>query len=295
MENVTESCQTVMKTSSKPFLNYLILRTSLNMYKKTPLELSDGERSEVEQHAQQQFTLETKILASQDARDVIIPAQQLETAFAEVRARYDDEAEFKDDLHRNSLNIKGFRAALYRELQVTAILERVAARAETVSETDALNYYHANEEKFNLPETRTVRHILITINDDYEENHRDVARERILHLSDRLKHHPEQFTELAQRHSECPTALHGGLLGRVHRGQLYAELDRILFLMHEQQISQLIESEVGFHILYCEKIHLPAHIPFKEAYPKILEVLQKRQRTLCQKTWLAQFSQTELQ
>lgn len=279
-----------MKASSKYFLNYLILRTALNVYKKSPLELSVAERSQVEQHAQQQFALETKILASKDATEVIIPAQQLETALAEVRARYDDEEEFNADLAKNDLNLKGFRAALYRELQVTAILERVAARAATVSESDVTHYYHANEEKFNLPETRTVRHILITINDDYEENRRDAARERILHLLDRLKHDPAQFTDLAQQHSECPTALQGGLLGRVHRGQLYPELDRILFFMREQEISQVIESEVGFHILYCEKIHLPAHIPLKEAYPKILEVLQKRQRTLCQKTWLAQFT-----
>lgn len=279
-----------MKASSKHFLNYLILRTALNLYKKTPLELSAAERSQVEQHAQQQFALETKILASKDATEVIVPAQQLETALAEVRARYDDDAEFDADLAKNGLNLKGFRAALYRELQVTAILERVAARAETVSELDVSNYYHTNEEKFNIPETRTVRHILITINEDYEENHRDAARERILHLLDRLKRDAGQFAELAQQHSECPTALQGGLLGRVHRGQLYPELDRMLFFMHEREISQVLESEVGFHILYCEKIHLPAHIPLKEAYPKILEVLQKRQRTLYQKTWLAQFA-----
>ena len=277
-----------MKSSSQHFLNYLILRIALNTHQKNPMDLSAEQLKQVHHQAHHQLELETKILASQEATEVIVPAQQLQAALAEIQARYDDEEEFIRDLAKNQLDIEGFQAALYRELTVTAILERVAARAGAISEGAVENYYHTHEEKFHLPETRTVRHILITINDDYEENRRDAARERILHLSDRLKRQPELFAELAQRHSECATALQGGLLGRVQRGQLYAELDQVLFMMQEAQISQLVESELGFHLLFCEKIHFPAHIPLEAAYPKILELLQKHQRALSQRNWLAQ-------
>ena len=277
-----------MKSASQHFINYLTLRIALNLHQKAPVDLSVQQLHQVSQQAHHQFELENKILASQDAVDVIIPAQQLAASLTEIQARYDDEAEFVKDLAKNHLDSEGFQAALYRELKVTAILARVAARAEAISAEAVENYYLSHEEKFHLPEMRTVRHILITINDDYEENHRDAARERILHLSDRLKRQPEQFSELAQRHSECATALQGGLLGRVHRGQLYAELDHVLFMMQEGQISQLVESELGFHLLHCEKIHSPAHVPLEAAYPKILELLQKRQRSLYQRNWLAQ-------
>ena len=277
-----------MKSSSQHFLNYLILRIALNTHQKNPMDLSAEQLKQVHHQAHHQLELETKILASQEATELIVPAQQLQAALAEIQARYDDEEEFIRDLAKNQLDIEGFQAALYRELRVTAILERVAARAEAISEGAVEHYYHTHEEKFHLPETRTVRHILITINDDYEENRRDAARERILHLSDRLKRQPELFAELAQRHSECATALQGGLLGRVQRGQLYAELDQVLFMMQEAQISQLVESELGFHLLFCEKIHFPAHIPLEAAYPKILELLQKHQRALSQRNWLAQ-------
>jgi len=277
-----------MKSSSQHFLNYLILRIALNTHQKNPMDLSAEQLKQVHHQAHHQLELETKILASQEATELIVPAQQLQAALAEIQARYDDEEEFIRDLAKNQLDIEGFQAALYRELRVTAILERVAARAGAISEGAVEHYYHTHEEKFHLPETRTVRHILITINDDYEENRRDAARERILHLSDRLKRQPELFAELAQRHSECATALQGGLLGRVQRGQLYAELDQVLFMMQEAQISQLVESELGFHLLFCEKIHFPAHIPLEAAYPKILELLQKHQRALSQRNWLAQ-------
>jgi peptidyl-prolyl cis-trans isomerase C len=273
--------------SQHHFLNYLILRTALNNHQKSPLDLSAGALEQVQHQAQYQFELETKILASPDASSVIVPAQQLNDSLAEIQARYNDEDEFVSDLAKNNLNIDGFQAALYRELQVNATLESVAARAEPVSALDVQHYYQTHEEKFNIPETRTARHILITINDDYEENHREAARERILHLWERLKRHPEQFSELAQRHSECATALQGGLLGRVPRGQLYAELDHVLFMMQAAQISQLVESELGFHLLYCEKIHFPAHIPLEDAYAKILELLQQRRRLSYQKNWLA--------
>jgi peptidyl-prolyl cis-trans isomerase C len=79
----------------------------------------------------------------------------------------------------------------------------------------------------------------------------------------------------------------GGTLGEVKAGQLYPELDSVLFSMEEGEISQIIESEMGFHILLCEKIKPGKRVPFTKAEPKIREILEERQRRSCQKEWLA--------
>jgi nitrogen fixation protein NifM len=132
-----------------------------------------------------------------------------------------------------------------------------------------------------------VRHILVTVNDDIAENRRDRSRAAIDAIRARLDGTREQFARLAGRHSECPSALEGGLLGRVPPGRLYAALDARLFAMQAGETSEPIESETGFHILYCEAIHPPKTVPFDEAAPKIRAAIDQKRREKAQALWLA--------
>ena len=60
----------------------------------------------------------------------------------------------------------------------------------------------------------------------------------------------------------------------------------VLFKMAEGEISEIVESELGFHILYCNKIKPARRVAFTKAAPRIRELLQRRQRRNCQKAWL---------
>ena len=100
-------------------------------------------------------------------------------------------------------------------------MERVAARHIQVDEIDLRLYYELHRGCFTSPERRTARHILITLNDRFEENRRDRVLARMQRLRERLGGRPSavarHFPDLARRHSECPTALEGGRLGEVRR------------------------------------------------------------------------------
>jgi peptidyl-prolyl cis-trans isomerase C len=109
----------------------------------------------------------------------------------------------------------------------------------------------------------------------------------MLHLVEKLAGRGNRFEQFAKRHSECPTAMQGGRLGDVKRGQLYQELDSVLFSMQQGEISDIVETELGLHILYCEKIRPAKRMPLSKAYPRIREHLQERHRRNCQKAWLA--------
>jgi peptidyl-prolyl cis-trans isomerase C len=274
-----------------PVLAYHVLRTALNRFGKPPADLDAHQRAAIEYEARKEYVLEDRILGSVEARDVIIPTALVESSLQTVKSRYEDGDAFHAELARNRMDEEALREALRRELAVEAVLDRVAARAARVSEVDAMIYYYMHLDRFNQPETRTVRQILVTVNDDFAENRRDAAQERIVQIQRRLQHKPHRFGEQAHKHSECPSALNGGLLGQLPRGQLYAELDTVLFAMEEGQISEPVESEMGFHLLYCERIHAAGPASFAEAKERILELLRKRRRRMCQRTWLSSLTQ----
>lgn len=277
-----------MSQTPEPIIEpYTLLRASLSLFKKPPSELENQQLIRVERQARNEFEIETRVLNSNEAVSVIISEHELDRAFAEIRERFETEESFLVALEANQLDVDRLRAALARQCKVNTILERVAARAPKVSEVEVGIFYHSHPEKFRVPEQRTARHILISINPDYPENTRENARRRIEEIAETLKRKPHKFAALALKNSECPTAFNGGELGTLVEGKLYPELDEALFYLKEQEISPVVETEIGFHLIQCQKIIHAETLSLKKASPKIKQLMQERYRRNCQRSWLA--------
>ncbi|MEJ2456384.1 MAG: nitrogen fixation protein NifM [Candidatus Thiodiazotropha sp.] len=276
-----------------PEFSYHLLRNALNGYHKNLSQLDPNEYTQVHHKASKSYALESLVIASPEADGLVISEQQLDDSLAAVAERYASRDEFLSDLESNGLDEEGLRKALYRELMFDSVMQRVAARSAEVNELDVHLFYEMHHERFQTPETRVASHVLITINPDYPENTREAALERMRQVSDKLAGRGNRFEEFAKRYSECPSAMEGGKLGEVSRGQLYERLDTILFKLEEGGISDIVESELGFHILYCEKIKSARSVPLSKAAPRIREVLQERQRRNCQKSWLQSLQKIE--
>ena len=267
---------------------YHLLRVALERYQKNLTQLDDMHMADVHRRASRTYSLESAVLDTPEARDVVIDGRRLDAAVAEVVSRYRDAQEFRADLAANGLDESALRGALRRELVFDAVLQRIGARRPTISELDTRLYYELNRERFRVPEQRTARQILVTINPDYPDNTRAAAQARIEKIRGTLAHRPGRFAEQARRYSECPSALDGGKLGEISRGQLYPELDATLFGLEEGEISDVVESEIGFHLLLCEKIHPLRQVPYTRAAPDIHNLLEERHRRNCQKSWLTE-------
>jgi peptidyl-prolyl cis-trans isomerase C len=271
----------------KGVLAHHLMRASLARYQKRFDELNMEERNAVKIDAAKSFEVETLVLESPEAASVVVPQASLDQTLLEVKERYGDEDEFVQDMARNSLTEDSLRSALERELKVDAVLEKVAASAEAISDEEVRTWYDRNPDKFGLPETRQARHVLITINDDFPENKREPARARLQEVRNSWDGTLDGFSELAQQNSECPSALEGGTIGRVPKGKLYKEVDEVLFALSEGELSQIVESEAGFHLVYCEQIFAPEFVSFSQAAPKIRDAMVKKRRQRVQSTWLS--------
>lgn len=277
-----------LSLQERPAYAYHLLKVALDSYQKPPPQLDDAQLQLAQDKADRSYELESLVLAAPEAVDVVVGDAQLDAAFAEVTGRYDSPEAFRRDLQQNDLDEVCLREALRRELIFDGVMQRVAARAPGVDDIDVRLFYELQRERFSIPEQRTARHILITVNPQFVENTHPAALARAEQLAEKLARKPNRFASLARQHSECPTALEGGKLGVVKRGQLYPELEAMLFGMDEGEISEVVESEVGFHILWCEKVVRAKSIPLSKARPRIRTILEERKRRNCQKNWLAE-------
>ena len=277
-----------MPESTDRAVAYLALKAAQKIYGKAPAALQPDESERVLNMAQKQHQLEARVLAAPEARDAMVPASTLDLAMQEIRGRYQNEDEFSEDMARNGLDEASFASALEREMKVEAILEKVGTRAESVSDMDVELYYQYHPEQFRRPETRLARHILITLNDTIPENTREAAFKRISEIAARLAKEPQRFEEQALKHSECPTALDGGKLGDLPRGKLFPELDAALFGLNAGEVSGVLESELGFHVLRCDAVTVAGVLGFADAKQHIRKLLEQKRKRVYQQAWIKQ-------
>jgi len=266
---------------------YNLLRAALSLFKKTPAELAEDELKQAKIQALNEFRIESRVLNTPEAASVIITEQEIQQAFQEIRDRYDDDDAFISDLEKNQLDNASLLAALHRQCKVNTVLEFVARNAPDINEVEIGIYYHLHAEQFNRPERREVCHIFISINPDYPENTEEMALIRAQEIAEKLQKKPHKFSDLALKHSECPTALQGGVLGTVSRGTLYPELDEVLFTLKAGQVSDAVQSEIGFHVVLCKSIQKPETLSLAKATPKIRQLMKERARRTCQRAWIA--------
>jgi hypothetical protein len=128
---------------------------------------------------------------------------------------------------------------------------------QTPTESEAKAYYEAHPEIAAVQESVTIREILLTTQQDA----RDVVR---ILGSDR-----NAFELLARTRSKSPQAPGGGLLGSFRRGELPPEIDRAAFDLAPGQISGIVTTSFGYHVLRLEAKTQPATRTFAESRPDI--------------------------
>ena len=265
---------------------YLALKLAQSLFQKAPGNLEPAERQRVDQVIARQLKIEQRILSTPEAAQVILSRSVLDQAIAEIRGRFASEDEYLADLENAGLDPERLAQAIERDLTFEAVLDRIASQVAVVSDTDVEIFYLIHRERYRRPENRTLRHILVTINDELHGNERLMAYRKIDEIRTRLLKAPDRFSEQALKHSECPSALNGGLLGTLKRGELYAELEAVAFALRAGELSAVIESPMGFHIIQCVAIEAPGVASLASVREKIRTHLSKSRRRAIQKAWI---------
>lgn len=261
---------------------YLELKLAWELFQKAPDTLSEPERNRLSEVARKQDSIEHRILASAAAANVVVPATTLRSRLAEIRSRYASDEEFAQDMERSGLDETTLSESVERDLRVESILEKVASDVPAVSAVDAEIYYRLHPEAFDRPEARRLRHILITFNNDQEKT-KAAAQLEMLRSTGK---NAEKFAASALKYSQCPTAVDGGMLGVVKRGQLYEALEPAAFALTEGETSEVLESPIGLHILRCDEVFPGGMLPFADVRDRIIERLTEKRRREAQKSWI---------
>jgi peptidyl-prolyl cis-trans isomerase D len=119
-----------------------------------------------------------------------------------------------------------------------------------VSEADIKAAYEANLARYRKPEQRRASHILIRADKGAPAAEVKSAEEKAVQILAQLKANPGDFAKLAKQHSQDPgSATNGGDLGFFGRGMMVKPFEEATYALQENQISEVVRSDFGFHII----------------------------------------------
>ncbi len=268
--------------------SYLLQRTALYRHGEEFSQLNEQQQQDVISEVRKQALIQRAVLASPLASEFAVSKGEVAQALDEIEASFADAISFGSKLAGWGLSREMLREVIGLELKAAKVLDAIQQQVEPVSEVECEIYYHMNSDKFYQPESRQLRHILVTVNDEYADNSRHEALKRIREVERQLVARSAKFEALTTRYSECPTAMQGGELGWVTAGQLYQSLDEVARGLERGDCSGVVESELGFHILRCDGIKPARQVQFDEVKERLKEQLTLRNRQRAQKRWLQQ-------
>ncbi len=125
----------------------------------------------------------------------------------------------------------------------------------TVSEDEVKAFYKTNADKYQNQQQREASHILIAASKNTAPAEKAKAKAKAEDVLGQIKKNPKQFEELATKYSQDPeSAKKGGDLGAFGRGMMVKPFDDAVFSMKVNEISGIVESDFGYHIIKLTKV-----------------------------------------
>lgn len=152
-----------------------------------------------------------------------------------------------------------------RELIINRILDVKVNNIIKVTDQEVEQFFQQNQAQFGELETRRAKHILV----EDEATARNLLRQ---------VRNGGNFETLAKNNSTDPTAQNGGDLGFFRRGQLVKPFEDVAFELKKGQVSNVVKTEYGYHIIKLEEINVRPKIEFADVKENIKSQLLSSKR-----------------
>ena len=147
-----------------------------------------------------------------------------------------------------------------------------------VAEADLKTYYEQNLQRLSGKEERRASHILITSPKGAADADRQKAKTKAIELAALVKKSPESFADVARKNSQDPgSAAAGGDLDFFARDAMVKPFADAAFAMKKGDVSDVVESEFGFHVIQLTDIKAPKQRSFEEMKPELETDIKKQQ------------------
>ena len=212
--------------------------------------------------------IEDKLIL-QEAHKIGMPATDEEVAerLEQIKSQFSSSEEFKSALASQGLTVVDLKEKYREQLIKEKMVNREVRSRVSVTPIEIALFYEKNKDDFNLPAQVKVMTIMIRKSEaDPESNTDSLKKIKMIELK---MAEGEDFTKLAREYSQDPSAVDGGDMGYINKGQMMKKIDEVIFSLQPGEISETIETPVGYHVFKIVEVKEAGAESFDEARMQI--------------------------
>lgn len=180
--------------------------------------------------------------------------QAITSQIAQIKNQLGSEEAFQKQLDAEGLTLQELKKQYRPQIRNQLLREKLIRQKlsnTTVSSKEVMDFYQAYRDSLPVQgESVRLRHIMMTVAPSEEEKQSAFEQAKEVLTKARAG---ESFESLARNYSQCPSAEAGGDLGFFSRGEMVPEFERAAFGLNPGEISDVVETMYGYHIIRCEE------------------------------------------
>lgn len=204
--------------------------------------------AEAERDMLNQLIEDRLILQEARKQNIVVNDDEVQEKIGKLKQQFSSPEEFTAVIKQQNINLKKLEELYREQLMIKELINRQVRLRVVVDPQQVTDYYHLHLQDFKDPESVRVSNILVRTRDRLDSEAKVQAKEIL-----KLLKEGADFSQLAQEHSQGPGAADGGDMGFVFKGQLLPEIDQEIFKLNPGQTSDLVKSDLGYHIFRVEE------------------------------------------
>ncbi len=219
--------------------------------------------------------IETELLYREARKRDIKPSEEaVEAVIQQNIKQFGSEEKMNKAMEQRGFTLDILRDQIRKHDMAAAVLKELAAQS-TCTDEELQKYYEENRAKYRRPDALHLYHILIKVDPGASEDVWQEKKKLAEQLLEKIRA-GEDFGIIAYQYSEDPYKFKSGDLGFVHRGRLSPqELEEAAFSLKEGEVSGVIRTIHGFHILKAGEKEVGGTKSFEEVKSRLRKELEK--------------------
>ncbi|MDZ7860756.1 MAG: peptidylprolyl isomerase [Candidatus Krumholzibacteriota bacterium] len=215
---------------------------------------------------------ELLVMAAED-EGITVSEEDLSERITEIKTGYQSEEQFLNRLKELGMNEAEFEKRLAMKIKIQKLIDKQTAGIESPPESEVREYYDSNRDIFKQPEQVSASHILIKVNEEDDSETKKKKREKLEGILKDIRN-GASFSENASLYSEGPSKSKGGNLGFFSKTDMVQPFSEAAFSMDKGEISDIVETRFGYHIIKVNDKKEAQTVSFEEARENITTYLE---------------------
>ena len=243
--------------------------------------IPEADRSLVESNLLQRLIVTKVLIGRANDADKAKAKEASEKLMTDAKKQFSTEELFIQQLKATGMSLDQFRSRAFEQTLCEIVIEREVKSNIKISDEDAKNFYEANPARFERPESVRTAHILISTVDKATQKpispEKKKEKEKIAKDVKARADKGEDFAKLVKDFSEDTGSKDKGGEYTFSRKEMVPEFETAAFSLKVNQISDIVETRFGYHIIKLLQKIPPEKVAFEKVLPDLKEGLTQQE------------------